>query len=158
MSELVKGTRVGEIGVITLNNPPVNALGPPLLEAVREALEAFRGDEGVQAVVLIGGGRAFSGGADINQFGKITSGQASREASPFPGLLEALEQFPRPIVAAIHGFAFGGGLELAMACHYRVALASFAQFAFDYQFIKNPAYATERGPVSIFTLQLHLQY
>jgi 3-hydroxyacyl-CoA dehydrogenase len=122
MSKLISQFREGEIGVITLNNPPVNALGPALLTDIRQALEELRGDDGVLGVVLIGGGRAFSGGADINEFGKVTSGQARREDLPFPGLLEALEQFPKPVVCAIHGFAFGGGLELAIACHYRVAV------------------------------------
>ncbi len=121
MSGLVSQTRDGEIGVITLNNPPVNALGPPLLNAIEQAIEGFRGDAAVRGVVLIGGGRTFSGGADINEFGKMTSGKVGRDL-PFPGLLEALEHFPKPVVCAIHGFAFGGGLELAMGCHYRIAL------------------------------------
>jgi 3-hydroxyacyl-CoA dehydrogenase len=121
MSGLVSHLREGEIGVITLSNPPVNALGPALLTEIRQALEELRGEDGVRGVVLIGGGRAFSGGVDINEFGKVTSGHVRRDDLPFPALLEALEQFPKPVVCAIHGFAFVGGLELAMACHYRVA-------------------------------------
>jgi 3-hydroxyacyl-CoA dehydrogenase len=124
MTELAKLTRAGDVGVITLNNPPVNALSSAVAEQIRAAVEALRSDESVRAVVLIGGGRAFCGGADINKFGQITSGQMPTALSPIPGLLEAVEQFPKPVVCAIHGFAFGGGLELAMACHYRVALAT----------------------------------
>ena len=124
MTELAKLTRAGDVGVITLNNPPVNALSTAVAEQILDAVETLRGDESVRAVVLIGGGRAFCGGADINKFGQITSGQVPAAASPIPRLLEAVEQFPKPVVCAIHGFAFGGGLELAMACHYRVAVAT----------------------------------
>ena len=120
MTELAKLTRDGDVGVVTLNNPPVNALSTAVAEQILDAVETLRGDASVRAVVLIGGGRAFCGGADINKFGQITSGQVPAAASPIPRLLEAVEQFPKPVVCAIHGFAFGGGLELAMACHYRV--------------------------------------
>jgi 3-hydroxyacyl-CoA dehydrogenase len=121
VSDPVSLARDGEIEVVTLNNPPVNALSPSFMQQIREAIESLRGNDAVRGIVLIGGGRTFCGGADIHHFGKITSGEARGFESPMPGLLEALEQFPKPVVAAIHGFAFGGGLELAMACHYRVA-------------------------------------
>ncbi len=124
MSGLVDITRDGDIAVVTLNNPPVNALGAALVEEVLRAVESLRGDESVRAVVLIGGGRAFSGGADINGFGQITSGQVRAGGVTLYHLNVALEQFARPVVCAIHGFAFGGGLELAMSCHYRVATAT----------------------------------
>jgi 3-hydroxyacyl-CoA dehydrogenase len=120
MSELAGITRDGDIGIVTLNNPPVNALSVALVDKLVEVFETLRQDESVRAVVLIGGGRAFSAGADINRFGQITSGQ-ERGGSSMPRLLELVEQFPRPVVAAIGGFAFGGGLELAYACHHRVA-------------------------------------
>jgi 3-hydroxyacyl-CoA dehydrogenase len=122
MSEFLSQHRVGEIAVITLNNPPVNALSATVLVGIHQALEKLRADDSVRGVVLIGGGRAFSGGADIKEFGKLISGEVLRDDLPFPALLEALEHFPRPVVCAIHGFAFGGGLELAMACHYRIAV------------------------------------
>ena len=124
MSGLVNLTRDGDVGVVTLNNPPVNALSPAVAQQILDAVESLRDDASVRAVVLIGGGRAFCGGADINEFGQITSGQVPAAASPIPRLLEAIEQFPKPVVCAIHGFAFGGGLELAMACHYRVGAAT----------------------------------
>jgi 3-hydroxyacyl-CoA dehydrogenase len=123
MSTLVNMTRDGEIGVVALNNPPVNALSAALVDAIVQAVESLRGDESIRGVVLTGGGRAFSGGADINRFGQITSGKV-QSGSSMTHLLELVEQFPRPIVCAIHGFAFGGGHELAMACHYRVAAAT----------------------------------
>lgn len=111
------------IGVITINNPPVNALSPGVPEGIREAVESFGQDSAVKAVVLIGGGRTFIAGADIKEFGKITSGQ-KRDLSPIRNMLVALESCPKPVIAAIHGTAFGGGLETALVCHYRVATPS----------------------------------
>src|SRR5262249_44752139 len=123
MNELVTRTRDGDVGIITINNPPVNALSLGVPEGIRAGLEEFRGDASIKAVVLIGGGRTFIAGADINEFGKITSGQRKADIG-LHALLEALENYPKPVVAAIHGTAFGGGLETAMACHYRVAVPS----------------------------------
>lgn len=123
MSELVRFSVVSEVGVITIDNPPVNALSPGVPEGILEGLDRFGQDEGVRAIILIGGGRTFIAGADIKEFGKITSGQTRRG----PGLLkviDSLENSAKPTVAAIHGTAFGGGLEAAQGCQYRVALRS----------------------------------
>src|SRR5262249_46529183 len=111
------------VGVITVNNPPVNALSPGVPEGIRAAVDAFAQGKTVQAVVLMGGGRTFIAGADIKEFGKITSGQ-KRDVTPIRNMLVALENCPKPVVAAIHGTAFGGGLETALVCHYRVAVPS----------------------------------
>src|SRR5262252_3212020 len=119
MSELVSLTRDGEIAIITINNPPVNALSPGVPEGIGEALAKAAQDDAVKGVVLIGGGRTFIAGADIKEFGKVTSGEKGR-GSLLP-LLLTIEDCPKPTVAAIHGTAFGGGLEVAMAFHYRVA-------------------------------------
>src|SRR5579885_1832664 len=121
MQELVALTREGNVGIITVNNPPVNALSPGVPAGIRKALQALQEDVTIEAVVLIGGGRTFIAGADINEFGKITSGQKKADIG-LHSLLQALEDCPKPVVAAIHGTAFGGGLETAMACHYRVAV------------------------------------
>jgi len=118
-NNLLEVSRDGEIAVIVINNPPVNALSPGVPEGIAEAIESIAQDSQVKAVVLMGAGKTFVAGADIKEFGKITSGQRSR-----PGLgqlLAKLEDSRKPVVAAIHGSAFGGGLELAMAAHYRVA-------------------------------------
>jgi 3-hydroxyacyl-CoA dehydrogenase len=123
MSELVTLSKDRGIGIITVNNPPVNALSPGVPEGIMACLEKTRADSSVQAIVLIGGGRTFIAGADIKEFGKMTSGQKKREVGLQPMLL-ALEDCPKPVVCAIHGTAFGGGLETAMACHYRVAVPS----------------------------------
>src|ERR1700733_13627321 len=119
-----KAERDSEIAIITIDNPPVNALTPGVPGGIASAIEEISNDPSVKAAVLIGGGRTFVAGADIKEFGKMTSGK-TRGAGLLP-LLLAIENCRKPIVMAIHGAAFGGGLELAMAGHYRVA-ASDAQ-------------------------------
>ena len=123
MSELVSLTRDGEIGIITVNNPPVNALSPGVPEGIAAALESIVADDEIKAALLIGGGRTFIAGADIKEFGKITSGERKEGITLLP-LLRAIEDCPKPMIAAIHGTALGGGLEVAMAFHYRVAAPS----------------------------------
>jgi 3-hydroxyacyl-CoA dehydrogenase len=123
MSDLVQLTKDNGIAIITINNPPVNALSPGVPEGISAALDEIDRDAGITAAVLIGGGRTFVAGADIKEFGKITSGKASR-GDGFKPLLLRVEDSRKPVVMAIHGTAFGGGLELAMAGHYRVAAPS----------------------------------
>jgi 3-hydroxyacyl-CoA dehydrogenase len=123
MSELVQFNENNGIAIITINNPPVNALSPGVPDGILEAIENIDKDDSIKAAVLIGGGRTFVAGADIKEFGKMTSGKRVRGAGMLPMLLR-IEDCRKPIVMAIHGTAFGGGLELAMAGHYRVAVAS----------------------------------
>lgn len=122
MTDLVQLTKDNGIAVITINNPPVNALSPGVPEGISEALDQIAQDDSVKAAVLIGGGRTFVAGADIKEFGKMTSGKP-RGAGLLPLLLK-IEDSSKPVIVAIHGTAFGGGLELAMAGHYRVALST----------------------------------
>jgi 3-hydroxyacyl-CoA dehydrogenase len=105
------------IGVITIDNPPVNALGPGVRDGIIEAVEKGENDPAVKAMVMIGAGRSFIAGADIRQFGK------PRPAPKRP-VADVLDLSSKPVVAAIHGYALGGGLEHALACHYRLAVAS----------------------------------
>ncbi|MBV8808407.1 MAG: enoyl-CoA hydratase/isomerase family protein, partial [Acidobacteriaceae bacterium] len=118
MAELVKLSRQGDIAVITIDNPPVNALSPGIPEGIQEAVKQAARDSAIRAVVLIGAGQTFIAGADIREFGKIVSGARPR-LSLLP-YLQSIEDSPKPVVAAIHGQAFGGGLETAMSAHYRV--------------------------------------
>ncbi|MBK9606836.1 MAG: enoyl-CoA hydratase/isomerase family protein [Betaproteobacteria bacterium] len=114
----------GNVAVITLDNPPVNGLGHALRTAIVDGLAAAQDDPAVAAIVLIGAGRAFSGGADIREFN-------SPKAFAEPNLhtvIRAVEASTKPVIAAIHAVAMGGGLELALACHFRVAVAG-AQIA-----------------------------
>ncbi len=122
MSDLVQFTRHEDIGVITIDNPPVNALSPGVPEGIAAAIEAAANDSNIHAVVLIGAGRTFIAGADIKEFGKITAGK--RPALSLSSVLLTIENCPKPVIMAIHGTAFGGGLEVAMAGHYRVAVPS----------------------------------
>jgi len=122
MIDLVQLTRDNDITIITINNPPVNALSPGVPEGISEALDQIVQDDSIKSAVLIGGGRTFVAGADIKEFGKMTSGKP-RGAGLLPLLLK-IEDSSKPVIIAIHGTAFGGGLELAMAGHYRVALSS----------------------------------
>jgi len=121
MDNLVRFAKDNDIAVITIDNPPVNALSPGVPEGIAEAIAQIDSDPEVKAAVLMGAGRTFVAGADIREFGKLTSGKP-RGAGLLP-LLLSIENCTKPVVMAIHGMAFGGGLELAMAGHYRVAVA-----------------------------------
>jgi 3-hydroxyacyl-CoA dehydrogenase len=119
MSELVSLTKQDGIGIITINNPPVNALSPGVPEGIATAIDEIEKDDSIKGGIIIGSGQTFIAGADIKEFGKITSGENRRGVGFLP-LLKRIEDSPKPLVAAIHGTAFGGGLEVAMAFHYRV--------------------------------------
>ena len=120
---LVQLSKDNDIAIITINNPPVNALSPGVPEGIAEAIEQIDKDPSVKAAVLIGGGKTFIAGADIAEFGKITSGKRQGGVGLVP-ILARMEDCTKPVVVAIHGQAFGGGLETAMAGHYRVAAPS----------------------------------
>ncbi len=114
----------GDVAVITIDNPPVNGLGHATRSGITSGIERAQADPDVKAIVITGAGKTFSGGADIKEFG-------SPKALAEPNLLSvilALEACSKPIVAAVHGVCMGGGLELALGCHYRVA-ASGTQVA-----------------------------
>lgn len=115
--DLVRFEKHGAIGVITVDNPPVNALSPGVPEGIIAAVDKGVADPDVKAMVLIGAGRSFIAGADIRQFGK---GRPPLKRKTY----DAFEESSKPIVAAIHGYALGGGLENALGCHYRIAVAS----------------------------------
>ncbi|MGL4541301.1 MAG: enoyl-CoA hydratase/isomerase family protein, partial [Polymorphobacter sp.] len=112
-------TRDGEVAVLTLNSPPVNALSAVVRDGLAKGIAAAGADPQVKAIVLICAGRTFIAGADITEFGK----PAVASASLFD-VQDAMENSPKPIIAAIHGTALGGGLEVALTCHYRIAAAS----------------------------------
>jgi 3-hydroxyacyl-CoA dehydrogenase len=116
---LTQFTKQGTIGIITLNNPPLNALTQTrgLLQEIKDHLVAGQTDGAVKAFVLIGANRNFSAGADISEFGK----PADPTKVDLRQLTEYMDTVNKPMIAAIHGPTMGGGLELAMACHYRVA-------------------------------------
>ena len=122
MGDLVQFTQSGNIGVITINNPPVNALSPGVPEGISESIDQLQKDDRLKAAVLIGGGSTFIAGADIKELAKMASGKP-RGAGLLP-LLSRIEDCRKPVVAALHGTALGGGMEIAMACHYRVAVRS----------------------------------
>ena len=108
----------GEIAILTLNSPPVNALSAPVRDGLSEGFKKAIADEKTKAIVLICEGKTFIAGADISEFGKAPKG-----ASLFD-VQNTIENSSKPVIAAIHGTALGGGLEVALTCHYRVAVAS----------------------------------
>eukprot|EP01036_Dinobryon_divergens_P045717 gene45717-61113_t len=107
----------GDVALITLNNPPVNGLGHQTRVALMDALSHALADAAVQAIVITGAGKAFCGGADIREFDT----PAAFQEPNLHTVIAALEQSTKPVVAAIHGTVMGGGLELALGCHYRIA-------------------------------------
>jgi 3-hydroxyacyl-CoA dehydrogenase len=118
-SSPVSMERQGDVGVIVVNYPPVNALGPGVAEGIKDCLARGNTDPAIMAMVLIGAGRSFIAGADIRGFG------TNRPRLPLgQRVYDVLDGSEKPVVAAIHGYALGGGLEIAMACHYRIALPS----------------------------------
>jgi len=117
LPEFANLTAANGVGVITIDNPPVNVIGMDVPDSILKGLETALADPAIRAIVLIGAGRTFIAGADINLFAQP---EVKLQLHP---LLERLENSPKPVVAAVHGMALGGGLEVAMACHYRVAVA-----------------------------------
>jgi 3-hydroxyacyl-CoA dehydrogenase len=127
--ELVEVSKLNRVGIITINNPPVNALSPDVQAAIGGALKRFESDAEISAVVMTGAGRNFVAGADIKKFVEISNGDAPFSEEGLQPLLRLIEDCPKPVIMAVNGVALGGGLELAMSGHYRVAApdASFGQ-------------------------------
>jgi len=118
MSDAVSYSVRDGIAVISMNNPPVNGLGSVLRPGIMDGIKRAGADPAVKAVVIIGTAKAFSGGADIREFNT----PKSTMPPSLPEINDAQDACPKPMVAAIGGFALGGGCELALGCHYRVAL------------------------------------
>ena len=120
MNDLVGYEIEGRVAILPIDNPPVNALGLGVREGLMAQVDRAASDDGVDAIVLIGVGRTFPAGADIREFD-----QPTRE----PHLIAVVDHFDtieKPLVAAIHGTALGGGLELSLGCHFRVAVPSLS--------------------------------
>ncbi|MGX1319245.1 3-hydroxyacyl-CoA dehydrogenase [Bradyrhizobium sp. USDA 377] len=116
MSEVVKLERHDEVGIVTVNSPPVNALSAAVRGGILECIKEAVADPAIKGIVLTCAGRTFIAGADITEFGKPPKPPALND------VLAEIENSPKPVVAAIHGTALGGGLEVALACHFRVAV------------------------------------
>ena len=116
ITESVDLDRRGRVAVLTVNNPPVNALSHHVRQGLHDGLMQAGADAAVQAIVIVCAGRTFIAGADITEFGKPPT-------EPWlHAVLDLIENCPKPVVAAIHGTALGGGLEVTLACHYRVGV------------------------------------
>jgi 3-hydroxyacyl-CoA dehydrogenase len=118
MTQPVTLTRDGDIGVVIITNPPVNALSQPVRAGIKSAIAEANADPSVAALVIWCEGRTFIAGADIREFGKPLQPPGLDE------IINQIENSPKPVIAAIHGTALGGGFELTLGCHYRVAVAS----------------------------------
>ena len=118
MSDKIAYTRHGDIAVLTIQNPPVNALSQAVRQGFMDRMDQAEADSGVCAVMIVGEGRAFIAGADITEFGKPPMAPA------LPDVINRIEASPLIVVASMHGVSLGGGLEVALGCHYRIAVSS----------------------------------
>lgn len=119
MSDLVTTRRQDHVLVVTIDNPPVNALSPGVAEGIAAAVRAAQADDSVLSIVVVGAGSTFVAGADIREFGRIVAGE--RPMIALNPLFNEIEASAKPVVMALHGNVLGGGLELAMSGHYRIA-------------------------------------
>jgi 3-hydroxyacyl-CoA dehydrogenase len=120
MSDPISTRRHGDVLIVSCNNPPVNALGAAVRQGLVQAIEEAEAAEDVKAVVIACEGQTFFAGADVSEFGTPKAFQQPM----LPNVVDAIENCSKPVVAAIHGTALGGGLEVALGCHYRVAVPS----------------------------------
>ncbi len=118
MNSVVDLSIEGEVALVTINSPPVNALSQAVREGLKRGVEAAEANGAVKAIVIICDGRTFIAGADISEFGKPPAPPSLHEA------LDAMENASKPVIAAIHGTALGGGFEVALTAHYRIAVPS----------------------------------
>lgn len=118
MTSPITTSRQGDVLILTSDNPPVNALGAAVRQGLQAGIEEAKSDDGIKAVVIIAAGKTFFAGADITEFGK-----AMQEPS-LPVLVDQIEALDKPVIAAVHGTALGGGCEVALASHYRIAVPS----------------------------------
>ncbi|MDG2532744.1 3-hydroxyacyl-CoA dehydrogenase NAD-binding domain-containing protein [Sphingomonas sp. HITSZ_GF] len=118
MTSPITTTRQGDVLIITSDNPPVNALGAAVRQGIQAGIEEAKGDDSIKAVVITCAGKTFFAGADITEFGK------PMQEPSLPVLVDAIEALDKPVIAAVHGTALGGGCEVALASHYRIAVPS----------------------------------
>ena len=117
MSDLVTLSKSRTVAIVEINNPPVNALGQAVRKGLLDAVKQAEADPEVTAIVIIGAGRTFPAGADIKEFGR------PMEDPHLPDVIDQIESCTKPVVAALHGTALGGGFEVALGSHYRIALS-----------------------------------
>lgn len=121
MSDFITVVKEDRLAIVTINHPPVNALNSRVLEALEKSFDELAADESIGAVVLTGAGeKAFVAGADISEFTTLSSDNGEHLSRRGQLIFQKIEDFPAPVIAAVNGFALGGGLELALVCDIRV--------------------------------------
>ena len=123
MGEFVRLEKADGIGTIRLDRPPMNALNAHLQEELLAAADEASTDDAIRAVVVYGGEKVFAAGADIKQMLDMSYSDMIAHAGPLTGALGSMSRIPKPVVAAIAGYALGGGCEIALACDFRVVSA-----------------------------------